>query len=301
MMTLVALVSWLSSSAAFAAVDTGRTVEAIAVQGVVECRAVSAKAWKPVVLGQHLPGATALRTGAEGRVRLRTADGSLLLVDPNTMMTIESLRADESGQEGLRARIRMWAGMMWANVTHLAKPADVRITTSSCVIGVRGTNFSVASESESATNVSCSEGTVYVDRTASGGTPAPTEAAAETEVPAGYTAEVTHQSALVRVMTSIERDRVLSVWDIFPDVRKKIAASLKEVTDRLGAAGDQIDQGASAAKEAVLGTDQKALSAGRRIRNSVVGAVRGLVTPPTPESESGTAQPAPDPTPAEKH
>ena len=244
------------------------SAEAILVEGTVECRASETEPWRRVETGARLSPGTRIETRAASRARLRLADGSLLLLDPKSALTVEELGSSEGG--GLKARLKLFTGVLWANIQKLANRPDVRVSAGGSVIGVRGTNFSVESTDDQSFDVSVSEGTVAVEETTSTGTNE------EREVPAGFRTRLRSVKSELKELTHEQKERFLHMWEFVPEVRDRLKGGFKKGAHRVG---DKAREGKSYVKEK-----------GKALGRGIKGFFRRST--PTPGSVSPTALPA---------
>ncbi len=129
-----------------------------------------------------------IRTGEDGRVQLRFADGALVSIQPRSEFHVEEW-AYGGGRE--RSLLGLTRGALRAVSGRIGKrsPDDWRLTTPTATIGIRGTAFSVAETvcpasgcpagSEPGLVVAVTEGRVVVSN-----------AAGSVDVPAGATLRV---------------------------------------------------------------------------------------------------------------
>lgn len=120
---------------------TATRAEVVFVQGEAFGRSAGQSDWTPLVAGSTLASGSRLRTGAAGSVTLRFADGSRLLVVPETELALEQLLS--VGADG-RAdiRLRLDRGNVDALVPPLPeRPPHFEIHTPAINLGVRGTEF----------------------------------------------------------------------------------------------------------------------------------------------------------------
>lgn len=101
---------------------------------------------QPVAVGERLGSGDRLRTGPDSSVLLRFADGSELLVRPDSDVLLDDLgRYGQSGMIDSRARLER--GRVEASVPAFAAPRPrFEISTPSASAVVRGTDFRVSSE-----------------------------------------------------------------------------------------------------------------------------------------------------------
>jgi hypothetical protein len=84
-----------------------------------------------------------VRTGVDGRVRIRFIDDSTMTVAPNSNIEIAEFMFES--QQSRVANFRLMAGRVRARVSSaLTQDSNVRITTPTAVAGVRGTDFMVS-------------------------------------------------------------------------------------------------------------------------------------------------------------
>jgi hypothetical protein len=109
-------------------------------------------------LGQLLGPGDRVRTGEGGSLHLVLADGSSLVLGPNTEMTLESLGP---GGQGSNTVLRLVRGLMNAIVEKLTVGAVFEVRTANAVAAVKGTDFEVDAGAED-TVVTVAEGTVQL-------------------------------------------------------------------------------------------------------------------------------------------
>lgn len=140
--------AWMGRSATAA--------EVMFVQGDVVARTGPQAAWAPLAIGSSLAAGSSLRTGAEASLTLRFADGSRLLVVPNTELALEQLF--KLGPQGRpHIRLRLDRGNVDAQVQRATdRPPRFEIRMPAINLGVRGTEFRArveAAEGESRAEV----------------------------------------------------------------------------------------------------------------------------------------------------
>jgi len=233
-----------------------------------------------VVLGSNVSFGNTVQTSPDSSVRLKFPDGSLILLDPKSTMTLEEVSHSE--ENGLKARLKLAAGALWANVLKIGKRPDVRVVAGGSVIGVRGTNFSVDAGDGKSVDVSVAEGAVVVEEPTVDGK---TE---EREVSAGFTAHLRDAKAGLRELTQKEKERFLSVWSFVPAVRDKIKSSFKKGAHVVGGAAITVGHT----------TRDTSKSVAHKVADTTVGVVhkvgrgvRGIFRRDTPVSPSGTGAP----------
>jgi len=124
---------------------------------------------RPAAAGAILVEGARLATGARSAATLRLADGSIVTVQPESVVTLERLRAIEQAR-AIEALLRVDRGRVDNNVPGPRGPgARFEIRTTTAVAGVRGTRYRVA-ETGDATLTEAVTGEVGVTGSA-GGTP----------------------------------------------------------------------------------------------------------------------------------
>jgi hypothetical protein len=113
---------------------------------------------EPVDFGSELLIGFAIRTGATTAELRLEHNGSAILVAANTFLKIEELQGVSGSEVNSAALIDGQIRMVAARV----QGQNYRIRTSSVVLGVRGTDFSVAVESSGEATVAVEEGRVSV-------------------------------------------------------------------------------------------------------------------------------------------
>lgn len=129
----------------------------------------------PVLVGASLVEGDRVQTGADGFATLELADGTHLIIPPDTSLDLATLR--ERALTGTTDRIvNLRQGEVDSEVTHATKKDDrFQIRSPSVVAGVRGTSFRVSYDGgNGSTAVEVLEGAVGVDAAQGGkGAPAP--------------------------------------------------------------------------------------------------------------------------------
>jgi len=88
--------------------------------------------------GDNIVKREEIRTGEDGYVKLDLADGSVIVVGPNS-----SLYIDEEICEETRTLVRFKFGIIWTKIKKLLGGAKYEVTTERNGGGVRGTEFSI--------------------------------------------------------------------------------------------------------------------------------------------------------------
>ena len=115
----------------------------------------------PLVLtpGYILNPGDRIDTRGGGRVVIDLSDGSMVVVSPESIVTLKDYRAAAS----LRELFAITLGMVRVKINHFAgKPNPYRMNSPTASIAVRGTEFSIEVDTEGATKVEVFEGAVEV-------------------------------------------------------------------------------------------------------------------------------------------
>jgi hypothetical protein len=115
----------------------------------------------PLVLtaGYILNPGDRIDTRGGGRVVIDLSDGSMVVVSPESVVTLKDYRAASS----LRELFGITLGMVRVKINHFAgKPNPYRMNSPTASIAVRGTEFSIEVDAEGATQVVVFEGAVEV-------------------------------------------------------------------------------------------------------------------------------------------
>jgi len=118
------------------------------VRGDVQLLSGSAKA-RAAMAGDTVAPIDRLQTGADSGASVVLRDGTTLVVGPSSRLDLKQFHFDSTTQDGgmvvslLRGTLRMVTGLI--GKTH---PDAVRVETQSAVIGIRGTDFIVETDSQ---------------------------------------------------------------------------------------------------------------------------------------------------------
>lgn len=133
-------------------------------QPACEVLAVSGEAQRgdgrALAVGDRLDAGTLLRTGAGGRVRLKFADGSVLVLADRSQLRIEAFSA--AAAQPRAAELLLELGLVGQRVTPSAS-GSWRVLTPTAVTAVRGTEFSVEVGDDRGTAVHVKDGEVDVE------------------------------------------------------------------------------------------------------------------------------------------
>ncbi|OHX11278.1 hypothetical protein BI347_16400 [Chromobacterium sphagni] len=115
-----------------------------------------------LVRGQHYPSGTRFSTGSDAMLRLKFQDGSTLVLNANTTLTLEN-QAYYPSTGAIQSQSQLDQGSTGSSVIpNLLMPSRYRIQTPSAVTTVRGTEFRVRSESREDTAAEVLRGKVNV-------------------------------------------------------------------------------------------------------------------------------------------
>ena len=111
--------------------------------------------------GMTLDVGTRIKTAPDSQALITFFDGSMLKLEPQTDIEIESLVSDDS--QNINIIIKQWMGKTWSRVVKMAdQDSYYEIQTPSAAAIVRGTIFMVEVEDADATTVATTEGLVSV-------------------------------------------------------------------------------------------------------------------------------------------
>ena len=109
-----------------------------------DVRIVRNKQTIPATPGSEILAGDRLVTGANGSVGLTTTDNSLLALGPNSHLALDNYAYNQATQQGNMA-VRFLKGTFAAITGLIGKiaPQNVKVTTPTATIGIRGTEFVV--------------------------------------------------------------------------------------------------------------------------------------------------------------
>ena len=119
---------------------------------------------KVLKVGDGLEAGAEIRTGSDGRVRLRCIDGSSLVLGDNSQLKLTSFKAAGGGQPRA-ASLWLEVGVLGQSVAAGGPGSSWEVRTPSAVTAVRGTEFIVEVSPEQATAVHVDKGEVAVEST----------------------------------------------------------------------------------------------------------------------------------------
>ena len=160
--------------------------QVVFVQGDASYRSGKLGPWLPLVTGATLVGQDALRTGPGAAVSLRFADGSRLLVVPESEVRLEQLqRVNPSGQSEIKLRLER--GNVYVQVQPAApRPPSFEVVTPSVHLGVRGTEFRAHASARDDAQAGASRAEVLHGQVAAGAGDTPPGAANGVRIDAGF-------------------------------------------------------------------------------------------------------------------
>ena len=125
--------------------------------GKVEKKLPGNGAFRALSVGDRLPAATILRTGADAALLVELPDNHVVRVGANTTVVLNQIGADK------QFALKVLSGQVWALVKKANHPTKFTVETSSGVAGVTGTLFGVGVDEETDEMVvSTAEGSVEV-------------------------------------------------------------------------------------------------------------------------------------------
>jgi tetratricopeptide (TPR) repeat protein len=126
---------------------------AVSVQGTVESQRVGASQWRPVKLDDAFSAGDTIRVGKRSRADLALLDQSVLRLDEDTTITLQPVKPERTGVLDLiKGAVHFFS----------RGPRSLEVKTEFVAAGVRGTEFYVRVEPDSAL-VSVFEGTVLAE------------------------------------------------------------------------------------------------------------------------------------------
>jgi hypothetical protein len=135
---LVAAALWLMLSPSLALAAPAGTVVGLSGATVVE----SGGARGAVKLGQVLQVGDTVEVPADGKLKLRMTDGSVISVAAGTRLTIAAYGVDAAGQRQ-EARLSLAQGLLRAVVAPVERPASFEVNTAVGTAAVRSTDWFV--------------------------------------------------------------------------------------------------------------------------------------------------------------
>jgi len=107
-------------------------------------------AGQDAALGASVQEGQLLHTGADGYVYIQTIDDGLFILRPNTEARIASYHVDSANPANTRIKLELLSGVARSQSGHAVKLArqNFRFNTPVAAIGVRGTDFTVFTDSD---------------------------------------------------------------------------------------------------------------------------------------------------------
>lgn len=129
--------------------------------GQVQVRKEGETEWTQAKLGVRLEEGDRILVGEETQVVLSLRNETLVHLDENSEMTVESLQ--ENDQQGFSNRLKLWTGDLLADVKKKLEDthSSFEVESSGVVCGVRGTVFEVSSHGGNV-QTAVHEGAVHV-------------------------------------------------------------------------------------------------------------------------------------------
>jgi hypothetical protein len=115
--------------------------------------------WRNLEVGEPLVTGDRVRTGADSSLHLLLADGSSVVLGPNSEATLDSLG---DGKEGSETFVGLVNGLVNAMVEHLKPGARFEINTDNAVAAVKGTDFEVSASADAGAAVTVNNGVVQL-------------------------------------------------------------------------------------------------------------------------------------------
>jgi hypothetical protein len=160
LLALCALIALTLTSSALAQA-TGLFARVASVSGGAELSNGNGAPALSLTRGYSLGPGDRVDTRQGGRVVIDLSDGSLVVVQPGTVLTIKDFRAAAS----FRELFEITVGAVRVKIHHLlGKPNPYRMNSPTASIAVRGTEFDVIVENDGSTKVDVFEGAVEVGR-----------------------------------------------------------------------------------------------------------------------------------------
>ncbi len=131
----------LSTAAGVSAVDDWRLV--VRLQGRVQSSVDQQKSWQPVFAQRLLRVNDSARTEADSKARIQLPDGSVAVMAPNTVATLESFNPSDNS-----VKIYVETGGMRAKVTKTFGRGRFELNTKNGVLAAQGTEYACIYEGD---------------------------------------------------------------------------------------------------------------------------------------------------------
>ena len=117
---------------------------------VIFAAGVAQQSGQPLVLGAAVQEGATLSTGADGFLYVKTSDNGLFILRPNTTARIVAYHIDAKNPVNTRIKLELISGVARSRSGDAVKLArqNFRFNTPVAAIGVRGTDFTVFTDSE---------------------------------------------------------------------------------------------------------------------------------------------------------
>lgn len=143
--------------------DSGpRLAKIVLIDGKVEMQKPGCE-WEQAAVNMSLGKDYVLRTGDDSLVRIELDDGSMVTLGEATTVSIIAMEEAETYEDKVSV-FNLILGEIKAKVMKvLGKEARFEVQTSSCIVGVRGTEFVVTNQGGEASDVEVLSGSVVVE------------------------------------------------------------------------------------------------------------------------------------------
>lgn len=114
-----------------------------------------------LAVGSKIEAGSEIRTAAQGRIRMQFVDGSVVILSDNSTLRVAQFVVDDNKQRK-EARFELDVGLLSQKVAP-SESGSWNVRTPTVVTAVRGTEYIVEVQPDSATNVSIQSGAVSVN------------------------------------------------------------------------------------------------------------------------------------------
>jgi hypothetical protein len=104
------------------------------------CVAKSQGATRPLKLGDPIAVSDTIEVPADGKLKLRMGDGSIISLAPGTSLTVAAYQTDASGQRQ-SAQLSLAQGLLRAAVSQVDHPSTFEVSTAVGTAAVRSTDW----------------------------------------------------------------------------------------------------------------------------------------------------------------
>lgn len=131
-----------------------------AITGLVEIRRSQAKPWLPAQVDMPVYFGDTIRSGADGEGEIVLSDDSLLKINPNTQLAINTIISPVEKKNS----VLLFFGRIWNKISGKAlQRKSFEVQTPTAVCGVRGTEFTTAAYEDGTMLVQVGSGHVQID------------------------------------------------------------------------------------------------------------------------------------------